>query len=148
MPLCFLLVILTLALFSAPCTLAIETGLSSHGDGGEVEWAAASTSLVEESFDIVFSEGTGQSLSDVWDLPPGLLFCNKTTDAAINHSYVTDLMNRGYADKASSDLLRARSGEHWKITHMIGMHRGTQICKPCPFLIEAVLTLLAAVQLH
>lgn len=137
MPFCLLLLIMTLALFSMPCILATETALSSHRDAEEVDWAAASISLVGASIDVIFSESTVQSLSDVWDLPPGLLFCNRTTDTTITHSYVSDLMNSAYADKANSDLLRAQSGEHWKMVHKIGKLRGTQICKPCPFLIGA-----------
>lgn len=136
MPFCVILLILTLASFPPPCLLATGTELSSQNDSGEVEWAAASTSLVGASIDVVFSERTVQSLSDIWDLPPGLLFCNRTTDTTITHSYVSDLMNSGYADKANSDLLRANSGEHWKMTHKIGELRGTQICKLCFFFVE------------
>lgn len=126
MPFYLILFILTLALFSTPCTLATETQLSSSGGAEEGDWATATISLVGASIDVIFSESTVQSLSDVWDLPPGLLFCNRTTDTTITHTYVSDLINSVYADKANSDLLRAQSGEHWK-------RRGTQICKRCPF---------------
>lgn len=136
MPFYLILLILTLALFSPPCPLATGTELSSHNNSGEIEWAAESISLVGASIDVVFSDDTVQSLSDAWDLPPGLLFCNRTTDTTITHTYVSDLMNSAYADKANSDLLRAQSGEHWKMVHKIGTLRGTQICKFCFFFVE------------
>ncbi|KAG6364005.1 hypothetical protein INS49_009108 [Diaporthe citri] len=80
-------------------------------------------SLLGDSFALGLDEKTGQSLSDVWDLPTGLLFCNGSADIAINHNYVTDLINGQYAGRANSALLRAHSGEVWKI----GTLPGTQI---------------------
>lgn len=127
---------LALALSSAAFPIPKTTDRPAHGNTIELEWAAANMSLLGNSFALGLNEKTGQSLSDVWDLPTGLLFCNETSDITINHNYVTSLINGLYAGLANSALLRADSGEVWKITHKIGVLRGTQICESRATLLE------------
>lgn len=125
----FLFLILALALTSAAFPTPSVTDLPAHGNATELQWAAASMPLLGDSSALGLNEKAGQSLSDVWDLPPGLLFCNESSDIPINHNYVTSLINTFYAGRANSALLRADSGWLWKIAHKIGTLPGTQICK-------------------
>lgn len=105
------------------------TDLAANDNFLEVEWVAANVSLLENSFELGFNERIGESLSDVWDLPAGLLFCNFSRESTINHNYVTTLVNGPYAGMANSALLRSNSGELWKVTHSVGIRQGTQICR-------------------
>lgn len=132
MALHMLLLLLVMALFSAAsqAPAAIKTNLAAraYGDIDETDWAAATVSL--QGIDFVAEPVEGSSLSDIWDLPPGLLFCNRTTDTKILHSDVTNLVTSLYAGKSNAALLRARTGELWKIVHKIGdKWHGTQICE-------------------
>lgn len=121
-----LLTALALALTSAKFSLPMVPG---NDNMSGIEYAAAKISLAGDSFALGLNERIGKSLSDVWDLPTALLFCNKSSDSTIDHSYVATLTNGPYAGMANSALLRAVSGQLWKITHHFGVHRGTQICK-------------------
>lgn len=99
---------------------------TAHGNSLDFEWAAANVSLAGNSFSVGFNERIVESLSDIWDLPAGLLFCNFSLESTINHNYVTTLVNGLYAGMASSSLLRANSGELRKITHNLGVRQGTK----------------------
>lgn len=121
--------VLALALTSAAFPFPTATNLPAHGDSLDLEWAAAKVSIAGDSLALGMNERIGESLSDVWDLPAGLLFCNYSSDTTINHSYVATLMNGLYAGRANSALLRAKTGDIWKVTHKIGVLRGTQICR-------------------
>lgn len=134
MALDLVLLVLALALTSAAFPFPIATDILVNGNTPELEWAAAKVSLAWDSLALGMVGRIGESLSDVWDLPGSLLFCNYSSETTINHSYVTGLLNSLYAGKANSALLRANSGELWKITHKIGVVRGTQICKSDPCL--------------
>lgn len=124
-----LVLIAALALTSAEPLSPTATSLLGHGDTDAIESASASMPLAPESFASVLSGKAGQSLSENWDLPPGLMYCNKSSFSTINHDYVTTLVNGLYAGKANTGLLRAHGGELFKIAHKIGVLRGTQICK-------------------
>lgn len=124
-----LFLFLALCLTSAAFPVPSATDLPAHSNTTELQWAAANMSLLGNSSVLGLNEETGQSLSDVWDLPPGLLFCNESSAIAINHNYVTSLVNSFYAGRANSALLRTNSGWMWKIAHRIGTLPGTQICK-------------------
>lgn len=132
-----LFLFLALALASAGFSIPTATDLPAYGNNTEIEWAAATMSLLGGAFAVGLNGKTGQSLSDDWDLPTGQIFCNDSSDDTIDHNYVTTLINTLYAGKANSGLLRAASGEVWKITHNNkGTLRGTQICKSHPPLLE------------
>lgn len=133
-----LLVVLALALTSATFPISAQSHLPTHGNTSEMERAAATMSLLGNPFALGLNEEIGQSLSNVWDLPTGQLFCNDSSGDTINHNYVTTLTNTLYASKANTALLRAVSGEVWKITHTIGTLQGTQICKSHPPLLESL----------
>lgn len=87
--------VLALAVNSAAFPSPTTTELPAQGDSLELEWAAASVYLNGSSFSVGLndSERIGDSLSDVWDLPAGLLFCNFSSENTINHNYVTTLVN-------------------------------------------------------
>ncbi|KAG8157864.1 hypothetical protein KVR01_012136 [Diaporthe batatas] len=128
MPFLVLFLVLAMALFSGASQVAKETGLGALQavDPDETEWAAATFSL--QASHIIADPPAGSSLSDIWDLPPGLILCNKTTDTKILHSDVDNLVTSLYAGKSSAALLRAGTGELWKIVHKAGdVWRGTQI---------------------
>lgn len=128
--------VLALAVNSAPFPSPTATEFPAQGDSLDFEWAAANVSLNGSSFSVDLNERVGDSLSDVWDLPAGLLFCNFSSENTINHNYVTTLVNGLYAGMANSALLRASSGELWKATHNLGVRQGTQICRSHPSSIE------------
>lgn len=100
-----LVVVLALALASAAFPILPDSYLPAHGNTSEIEWAAANMSLFGDSSALGLNARTVQSLSDVWDLPTGLLFCNESSDITINHNYMTSLINGVYAGKAESALL-------------------------------------------
>lgn len=119
---------LALAANSAAYPSPTATDLPANDNSLEIEWVAANVSFPENSLAHGLNERIGESLSDIWDLPAGLLFCNFSTESTITHQYVETLVNRPYAGMANSALLRANSGELWKVTHKVGVRQGTQIC--------------------
>lgn len=120
--------VLAMAVNCAAYPSSIETHLPASDNSLQIEWATANVSLPENSLAHGLNERVGESLSDIWDLPAGLLFCNFSTESTITHKYVETLVNGPYAGMANSALLRANSGELWKVTHKVGVRQGTQIC--------------------